>query len=84
MYLADLLGGKPETDLEKAIDRFFLNQSISNVTSSFFDPNSRKRKLEEQLLEKSLTSDNELSKLKMASYLTAPAYLAISRALKGI
>jgi hypothetical protein len=77
MYLMDLIGGQPETDLEKAIDRFFLGQSISNVTSKLFDPNRRKRELEEKLLQRYLLDDSIYDRNKTA----ADVVLALGRQL---
>lgn len=85
MWLSDQIGGKPESDLEKAIDRFFLNRTISNMASSFFDPDRRKRELEEKLLEQSLTSDDFGSKIKngisIASYLSNPSKKVLAKIL---
>jgi hypothetical protein len=67
-YLADLLGGKSETDLEKAVDRFFLNRAIVSVSERFFDPNRRKRELEEKLLSRYLDDDTAFK--DKASFLT--------------
>ena len=77
MYLSDLIGGKSETDLEKAVDRFFLNQSIAGVAGRLFDPDRRKRQLEEKMLEQSLTTDSFEDKIStginVASWLRKPA-----------
>lgn len=59
-FLADMLGGKAETDLEKAVDRVFLNMSIQKGVGWFFDPDRKKRKLEEQLLEQSLATNQSI------------------------
>lgn len=84
-YLMDILAGKPESDLERAIDRFFVGQTAGNVVSSFFDPERRKRTLEEQALERYLTSDSYLTKNDVITAAAAlkPAKTFIAHILKG-
>jgi hypothetical protein len=72
MFLTDLIGGKAESDLERAVDRFFLGKTISSTVSSFFDPDERRKRLEIKLMEQALTSDplsdNITSAAKTAAY----------------
>jgi hypothetical protein len=84
-YLADMIGGKSETDLEKAIDRFFLYKGMGHVADRFLDPNKRKRELEEKLLERYLDSDTALQErgsdlAKLFAYGRKPA-ISIAQAL---
>lgn len=83
-YLTDLLGGKPENELERAVDRAFLNMSIHRAVGSFFDPERRKRKLEEQLLERSLTSDSLPDKIGSGLYMAASIHRASKDALRAL
>jgi hypothetical protein len=72
MFLTDLIGGKAESDLERAVDRFFLGKTISSAVSSFFDPDERRKRLEIKLMEQALTSDplsaNLSTAVKTAAY----------------
>lgn len=56
--LMELLGGESKSDLERAVDRYYLGKGLSGAVSTFFDPDARRKKLEEQLIEKYLTSDS--------------------------
>ena len=63
-FLTDILAGKAESDIERGVDRAFLNYSIHRGVASFFDPDKRKRELEEKLLDRALTSDSYADKIK--------------------
>ncbi len=84
-FLTDAIGGKPKNDLEGAVDRAFLNYGISRGVGWLFDPDRRKRELEEKLLERSLTSDDIESKIKTgikwASVLRGPGKATIAKLL---
>jgi len=80
-YLTDLLGGKAESELESAVDRVFLNMSIHKGIGYFFDPDRKKRKLEEQILERSLTSDSISDKIGSGLLLGAWAHQASKQGL---
>jgi hypothetical protein len=81
-YLTELLGGKAENDLERAVDRFFLNQSIMNVTGYLI--NGRGRRPENDI-EDYLTGDSLTGKLRqgatIASWLHKPAKIGLSKLL---
>ena len=74
-YLADMLGGKSENDLEKAVDRVFLNMSIQKGIGWFFDPDRKKRKLEEQLLEQSLATQQSILPESVQKVMSVLSYL---------
>ena len=84
-FLTNIIGGEPKNDLEGAVDRAFLNYGISRGVGWLFDPDRRKRELEEKLLERSLTSDDFGSKIasgvKWASVLRSPAKASIAKLL---
>jgi hypothetical protein len=70
-YLTDMLAGKSESDLERAVDRFYVNKGMSSLVSSFFDPDRRKRQLEEKILQKYLTDDSFENKIPNVSTISS-------------
>ncbi len=84
-FLTDILAGKAESDIERGVDRAFVNYGIHRAVSSFFDPDKRKRELEEKLLERALTSDSYEDKIKTgikwAAALRGPAKASLAKPL---
>jgi hypothetical protein len=77
-----MIDGKAQNDLERAVDRFFVNQSIMNVGSYLLGGKERRR--EDDLLEY-LTQDSLSSRIKqgvsVASWLHRPAKLGLAKLL---
>ena len=66
-YLMELLAGKPESDIERSVDRYFTGSTASSVIGSFFDPDKRRKQLENDALEKYLTSQSSLSRANLSA-----------------
>ena len=77
-YLMELLAGTPQSDIERTVDRYFAGSTASSVIGSFFDPDKRRKQLENDALEKYLTSQS----LESRDNLTTGA--ALRKPAKGL